>query len=191
MPRFWLAPQYEPVLRDEDALAWQLRGSGVEALTEEGYVSASGEVVDRPGKEEPLARKWVETMTARYDELSAAAPVFGALRGCMDLAVVAALLTKEDLPGLAGCDLSLLLDEKQIAVAEYHAPKSIASQASVLKSGRGWIVSCRGRIPSGHHARRTGAGAAGFLARSACRIAPMRAPSGSRSPAASRLQPSR
>ena len=146
MPRFWLAPKYEPVLRDEEGLAWQLRGSGVQALTEDGYLSASGTVVDRRGKEEPLAKKWVDTMTDRYDELAAAAPIFGELRGCMDLAVVAALLTKEDFPGLAGCDLSLLLDEKQIAVAEYHAPRTIASQASVLRQGRGWIVSISGGI---------------------------------------------
>ena len=78
MPRFWLAPQYEPVLKDEEGLAWQLRGRGVQAMTEDGYISASGEVVDRVGKEEPLAKKWVETMTARYGELSSAAPVFGA-----------------------------------------------------------------------------------------------------------------
>jgi hypothetical protein len=64
----------------------------------------------------------------------------------MDLAVATALLTKEDLPGLAGCDLSLLLDAKQIAVAEYHAPKTIASQASVLRQGRGWVVSISGGI---------------------------------------------
>jgi hypothetical protein len=146
MPRFWLAPKYEPLLKDEDGLAWQLRGTGVQALTEDGYISASGEVIDRRGKEEPLAKKWVETMTARYEELSAAAPIFGELRGCIDLAVVAALLTKEDLPGLANCDLSLLLDEKQITVAEYHAPKTIASQASVLRQGRGWIVSISGGI---------------------------------------------
>ena len=146
MPRFWLAPKYDPVLKDEEGLAWQLRGSGVQALTEDGYLSASGEVVDRRGKEEPLAKKWVETMTARYDELAAAAPIFGELRGCMDLAVVAALLTKEDLPGFCGCDLSLLLDEKQITVAEYHAPKTIASQASVLRQGRGWVVSISGGV---------------------------------------------
>lgn len=146
MPRFWLAPQYEPLLKDDDGLAWQLRGSGVQALTEDGYLSAAGEVVDRRGKEEPLAKKWVETMTARYDELSAAAPVFGQLRGCMDLAVVAALLTKEDLPGLAGCDLSLLLDEKRISVAEYHVPKTIASQASLIRKGRGWIVGISGGV---------------------------------------------
>jgi hypothetical protein len=146
MPRFWLAPKYDPVLKDEEGLAWQLRGSGVQALTEDGYVSSSGEAARRVGKEEPLAKKWVETMTARYEELSAAAPIFGELRGCMDMAVVAALLTKEDLPGLAGCDLSLLLDEKQIAVAEYHAPKTIPSQASVLRQGRGWIVSISGGI---------------------------------------------
>ena len=146
MPRFWLAPKYEPLLKDEAGLAWQLRGAGVQALTEDGYLSAGGTVVDRRGKEEPLAKKWVETMTARYDELCAAAPIFGQLRGCMDLAVVAALMTKDDLPGLAGCDLSLLLDEKQVAPAEYHVPKSIASQASLIRKGRGWIVGISGGV---------------------------------------------
>lgn len=151
MPRFWLAPHYEPLLKDETGLAWQLRRpqegwGGVQALTEDGYLSAGGALVDRRGKEEPLAKKWVENMTARYGELSAAAPVFGKLRGCIDLAVVAALLAKEDLPGLAGCDLSLLLDEKQIAVAEYHVPKSIASQASLIRKGRGWIVGISGGV---------------------------------------------
>jgi NADH-quinone oxidoreductase subunit D len=29
MPRWWLAPNYEPIRRDAEGLAWELRGSGV------------------------------------------------------------------------------------------------------------------------------------------------------------------
>jgi hypothetical protein len=85
-------------------------------------------------------------MTARYDELSEAFPAFRELRNCMDLAVVAALFLKEDLPGMAGCDLSLLLDEARIKTAQSHMPKTVVSQASMLRRGRQWLVAVSGGV---------------------------------------------
>jgi hypothetical protein len=41
-------------------------------------------------------------MTAKYEELSQKEAVFGQLRNCMDLAVIAALIVKERLPEKAG-----------------------------------------------------------------------------------------
>jgi hypothetical protein len=146
MPRWWMAPRYEPLLKDEDALAWQLRGSGVQVLTEEGFLGARGTIVAGREKENSLAKKWSQTMTDNYEALSAALPEFGELRNCMDLAVAAALVTKEDLAGRAGCDLSLLLDEKRVAVAEYQAPRMVDSRASVVRKGRDWIVSISGGV---------------------------------------------
>ena len=40
-PRFWLEPKYEALLRDAEGLAWELRGSGVKALTEEDFLAAT------------------------------------------------------------------------------------------------------------------------------------------------------
>lgn len=145
-PRFWLAVNYDPLLKDESGLAWQLRGSGVQALTEEGRLTAGGAVLNHRGKEDPLAKKWTDALTAKYEALAAAAPVFGELRNCMDLAVVAALLTKENLPGQAGCDLAVLLDDQKVQVAEYHVPKTLASRASLTRKGREWIVSVSGGV---------------------------------------------
>jgi hypothetical protein len=85
-------------------------------------------------------------MTAKYDALAAKLPVFAELRSCMDLAVVAALLVKEDLPGRAGCDLSLLLEDKRIAVAEYHVPKTIDSRAGLIRKDGRWIISVSGGV---------------------------------------------
>jgi hypothetical protein len=146
MPRWWMAVNYEPLLKDADALTWQLRGTGVQVLTEEGFLGARGTIVAGREKENSLAKKWSQTMTDKYEALSSALPVFGELRNCMDLAVVAALVTKENLAGRAGCDLSLLLDEKRVAVAEYQVPRMIDSRASLIRKGRDWIVSISGGV---------------------------------------------
>jgi hypothetical protein len=146
MPRFWLAPRYEPLLKDDAGLAWQLRGSGVQAEAEDGTLGGDGAPLASRGKDNSLAQKWAATMTAKYEALSKALPVFAELRNCMDLAVVAALLVKEDLPGKAGCDLSFLLDEERIKVPEYHVPKLVASQVSLIRKGRQWIVGLSGGV---------------------------------------------
>jgi hypothetical protein len=144
MPRWWMAPNYEPLLKDPEGLAWQLRGRGVQTLTEDGYLLHGSAV--SAGKEDPLAKKWADAMTENYAALSKALPIFAELRNCMDLAVISALLVKEDLPAKANCDLSLLLDEKQIAVADYAVPKSVDTRASLIRRGHDWIVSLSGGI---------------------------------------------
>ncbi|HEY2411141.1 MAG TPA: DUF1598 domain-containing protein [Pirellulaceae bacterium] len=145
MPRWWMAPHYEPLRKDAAGRAWQIRGSGVQTLTEEGYLSSAGAVVNA-GRADPTAKKWADAMTTNFQALSKVFPVFGELRNCMDLAVVAALLVKEDLPTAAACDLSLLLDEKRLAVAEYQIPKTIDSRASLIRRGPDWILSLSGGI---------------------------------------------
>jgi hypothetical protein len=85
-------------------------------------------------------------MTDNYSALSKALPIFAELRNCMDLAVISALLVKEDLPAKAGCHLSLLLDEKQLAVANYAVPKSVDSRASLIRKGHDWILSLSGGV---------------------------------------------
>jgi hypothetical protein len=145
LPRWWMEPHYEPLLKDELGLAWQLRGSGVRTLTEDGYVNAAGSLVNT-GKEHPLAKKWADAMTTNYASLARALPIFAELRNCMDLAVVAALFVKEDLPAKAGCDLSLLLDERRVAIAEYPVPKTVDSRASLVRKGSTWILSLSGGV---------------------------------------------
>jgi hypothetical protein len=85
-------------------------------------------------------------MTERYTDLAARLPVFAELRNCMDLAVVGALLVREDLPARCGCDLGLLMDEKRLAVAEYHVPKTVDARASLIRKDRDWIISVSGGV---------------------------------------------
>jgi hypothetical protein len=141
-PRFWLAPQYEPVRRDEGGMAWELRGQGVKCLTE--AQSTSSGAVERTGKADPLAQQWADSFTTKFDELAREDSAFGELRNVMDLAVVTALAAKERLFEKAGLDIARLRND--VAIEEFHAPRSVPSQASFVRMGRGWVISVSGGV---------------------------------------------
>lgn len=144
-PRWWMAVNYEPLLRSDDGLAWQLRGQGVRTLTEDGFVRADGTVRD-VGKPHPLAQKWADTMTDKFDALAERIAVFGELRNCTDLAVMSALIVKQDLLGVAGFEATWFLDPAKLAVATYPVPKQVGSRASLIRKGRQWIISVSGGV---------------------------------------------
>lgn len=143
MPRFWLAPKYEPLRRDNDGLAWEIRGQAVRCLTEQEFLNSAGQK-QHSGKSEPIAQKWVDTFTAKFEELAREDSSFGQLRNVMDLAVVGALLTKERLNEKSGLQAPNLMGEQQLD--EYPAPRSVPSQASFVKAGRSWVVSVSGGV---------------------------------------------
>lgn len=146
-PRWWLACNYEPVAKTDDNLSWELRGQGVKCLTEDDAFQADG-TVKQTGKASPVAQKWADMMTDRYEELSAQEPIFGELRNVMDLCVVAALIDQHDLFGRAGSSFSLLTGTTTdvLVPQRWNAPKSIAPQCSFLRSGKSWVVAASGGI---------------------------------------------
>jgi hypothetical protein len=144
MPRWWLAPDYEPLRTDVEGLSWEIRGQGVKCMTEEDYVSETGEIKRGAGRVNAAAQRWAEMMTDKYDELAAADSAFGYLRNIMDLAVVAALIEKEGLLERAGIQLPILSDDE--TVYHYDAPRTVATQASFIKNRGKWIVSASGGV---------------------------------------------
>lgn len=144
-PRFWLEPQYEALLRDADGLAWNLHGASVKALTEEDFLTATGEL-KHSGKAIPAAQKWADLMTAKYPELAAADSIFGELQNCMELAVVGALVAKERLTEKAGNSLPTLMASADLKAEQYAVPKKVQSKASVLKKGQNWVISASGGV---------------------------------------------
>jgi len=144
-PRFWLEPKYDDLVRDVDGLAYQFRGPGVKAMTEEDYIAAGGKV-EHTGKPSKAAQRWAELMTEKYAQLAVADPIFGQLQNCMELAVIAALLVKERLPEKAGCSLPTLFDSPDLKPQVFYAPKQVESKASVLKKGRHWVISASGGV---------------------------------------------
>lgn len=144
-PRWWLAVNYAPLLRTEDGLSWQLRGPGVKAMTENAFVDSSGALVEST-RTDRQAQRWADTMTEKYDELSRAEPVFGELRNCMDLAVVAALLTHYDLVKHVGAELPHLTNGKLVRGPQYDVPQTVEPHLSVSRTRKGWIVGVSGGV---------------------------------------------
>jgi hypothetical protein len=142
-PRWWLAPKYEPLARDADGLVWQLRGQGVQCMTEESHFSTAGQRQNST-KASPLATKWADTLTKKFSELADHDSSFGQLRNVMDLAVVAALLDKEGLLAKANLDLPKLTQE--VALSEYYAPRESASKANFVRRRRDFVISTSGGV---------------------------------------------
>lgn len=148
MPRWWLACNYEPLLRSEDGLTWQIRGQGVKALTEGDFVKSDGTVNKGKGRKNMTAQKWADLMTTHYSQLSKANATFGELRNIMDMCVVAALIEKEGMLEKAGLKLPLLTDpnNRELTTTVWPAPKGIATQCSFLNTGKEYIVTASGGV---------------------------------------------
>jgi hypothetical protein len=144
-PRWWLAPNYEPLLKDKDGNAWELRGGGVKAMTEDDFFAADGSRT-HTGKASAMAQKWADNMTKMYEALSVKDPIFAELRNVMDMAVVAALISKEQLAEKSSCSLDVLLDETALPVQQLNAPKQVPTQANFVKKGRDYVISASGGV---------------------------------------------
>ena len=145
MPRWWMETDYDAMLTDEEGLAWELRGQGVKVLAEDELVTADGQ--RKPtGKVNKAARRWAETMTEKYDELSVASPIFGQLRNCMDMAVVSALIRSKGLDRKAGLSLDGLLDETQLTVPSGAVPQTTPSIVSFLERPRSLVITASGGV---------------------------------------------
>jgi hypothetical protein len=145
LPRWWLAPDYQSTLRDPDGLAWELRGASVKAMTEDDFLTATGGR-EHTGKSDPVAQRWADNMTAAYDRLAVAEPIFGQVRNCADLAIVAALIQREKLAERAGYSMTVLMDSSQLRADEYFAPQQVDSRASLLKKGSNWVIGVSGGV---------------------------------------------
>jgi hypothetical protein len=144
MPRWWLEPNYQPLLRDDAGLAWEVRGASVRCLTENDYLDANG-VAHPSGQADPISQGWADLMTNRYEDLAMADPVFGQLRNCMDLAVVSALIVKQRLFAKAGQSFPLLSGEHPgLLTAKLPAPKQVATSASLVKKTRKTMIAAGG-----------------------------------------------
>lgn len=143
MPRWWLAPRYEPLRTDPQGLTWELRGQRVQCLTEQDIVQADG-TPKQTGRTGDAAARWASRMTDVYDQLSARDSAFGLLQNVMDLAVLGALIDREGLLGRAGIALPYLLKDE--AVDAYFAPREVDTQVSFVERKRRWVISASGGV---------------------------------------------
>lgn len=145
MPRWWLAPHYQPLLKDAEGLGFELRGGSVQVMTEDGFFSQNG-VRTTTGKSSAAAQKWADAMTEHYAQLAAKLPIFAELENMMDLAIAAAIIEREQLTAKAGHSFPLLLTGTALPTASAPVPKQVPSQASFVKRGKNYLISASGGV---------------------------------------------
>lgn len=146
-PRWWMATDYDAILHSDDRLAWKITGLGIKTLTEDSFVNSTG-VRTQTGKANPVAQRWADVFTSKFDQLCAVNPVFGDLRNVIDMNIVAAIIRSQQLQETTGCDLSLLCgpDSSQLATPEWRVPEHLDPHCSFVKSRVGWTVSASGGV---------------------------------------------
>ncbi len=145
-PRFWMECDYEPVAQTDDGLVWQLRGKGVKCLTQESRFDADGKQKNLD-KQNIFAVQWAEKMTDRFEELSAAEPAFRELRNIMDMSVVAAIISRNQLLQKAILEIPAINGTTDvIATNAYPVPKSVGTECSFVRMANSWLVSASGGV---------------------------------------------
>jgi len=147
IPRWWMACNYEPLARSDDRLTWELRGQGVKALSEDELVAADG-TVQGTGRADSTAKLWADLLTKHYPALAAKDATLAQLRNLMDLCVVAAVIQREDLVGLAGGKGFALLakPDSELAVPQLPAPRTVEPKCSFVKVGRNYVITASGGV---------------------------------------------
>lgn len=145
MQRWWFAPLYDSISAGDDGNAYQLTGQRVQLLSQEEHLAADGSHSDAPFTR-ASTQKFAQLFTEHYEDLAAVSPVFAELQNLFDLAVVAALLRKQNVFDRAGWRGELLLDSERLPLEAVNAPRSVPSEAMTRPAQRGTMLGLVGGV---------------------------------------------
>lgn len=94
--RWWFALNYSAVATTEARDIFEIRGSGVQVLSENELLAQNGERV-HTGKSTALNETFAHNFTTHYDALAQKYPVYAELENVFDLTLAAAIIEKENL----------------------------------------------------------------------------------------------
>ena len=122
MQRWWFSPLYDAFQKSVDGNAYQFAGQRAQLLSQEEIPDANGQV--RNAAVTLLStKKFAKNFTEKFPELVKTVPVFAQLQNLFDLAVLSALLQKEQLPQRVGWRMSLFLDPLMAPIPKGTVPK--------------------------------------------------------------------
>ncbi|PQO45123.1 DUF1598 domain-containing protein [Blastopirellula marina] len=94
--RWWFALNYSAVATTEARDIFEIRGSGVQVLSENELLAQNGERV-HTGKSTALNETFAHNFTKHYDALAQKYPVYAELENVFDMTLAAAIIEKENL----------------------------------------------------------------------------------------------
>jgi hypothetical protein len=122
--RWWFTLNYEAVLASPDRDVFEIRGQGVQVLSENELLTMTGQRV-HTGDASPANKQFTNSFTEHFDELAKYYPIYADLRNIFDLALVGALLKAEHLPDRVNWRLPVMGNAEQYAVRLGPQPKQV------------------------------------------------------------------
>jgi len=139
MRRWWFAPHYELIEQSPDGLAFQLAGPRLQLMTQEELVGGDGSRTDAAFKEVSTER-YTKQFNKHIAALCQQIPSFAATQNLFDLAIVAALIRRNELLEKSGWTPTLFVNDKQLPLQQYSVPTKVASQVNVKAANRGLLI---------------------------------------------------
>ncbi len=122
--RWWFTLNYQALLAAEDHQAFELRGTGVQVLSENELLDAIGKRI-HTGKSSQLNEDFARSFTKHFPELAAKYPIYADMQNLFDLALASALIKSKKLDELAGWHQTCFGDPAAFAVSLSIAPKEV------------------------------------------------------------------
>ena len=137
--RWWLAPQYASIERNEDETAWAFCGSRAHLLAQEELADENGNRTSAASTSEST-QKFAQKFTEHFQELADKLPVFGDLQNLIDMTIAAAVIRKANMRERAGWDMAFFGDEAKSATSKFRVPTQTLSIANTKTVGRRLVI---------------------------------------------------
>lgn len=137
--RWWFAPKYDAIERNDDETAWSFSGPRARLLAQEELTDADG---NRSAAAETAesTQKFAKQFTEKFQALADKLPVFADLQNLIDMAVTAAVLRKSNMRERVGWEMELFGDEERLPTSTFPVPTQTQSLANTKTIGRRMVI---------------------------------------------------
>jgi len=143
-PRMWMECNYESVATDDAETIYELRGQGIKTLTENAMFDKDGKSKVQ-NKQNKFAERWANNLTERFEEVSQVEPVFRDLRNLMDLSVVAAIISKNQMLDKMGLKIDSITGDA-VQMPSRPVPSSVPTACSFVNIKGNYVVTASGGV---------------------------------------------
>ncbi len=137
--RWWFAMNHGPVQTDATRKLFRLPGDGVKVLSENELLAARGERVHTNQSEE-LNQRFANSFTVEFTQISSKYPLYGELENLFDLALVLAIIEREQLLERAGWQPALLKDSAGLPLPALRIPGEVQTVVNHRMINRRQII---------------------------------------------------
>jgi hypothetical protein len=122
--RWWFTLTERPIKANTTRDAFEIPNGGVQVLSENELLAARGQRI-HTNQSDDLNRRFAESFTEHFAQIADKYPVYGELQNIFDLALVLALVEREQLVGRSGWQPALLEDAASLRLPRMAVPREV------------------------------------------------------------------